>query len=198
MVQQPGVNLVTRGLAALIAAGLTEPEQTLSGFTLWEPLRRTVLIEEAGEAHEVQLRLSGANTCLIDTGGDTITAQRSDAGWTLNGQRAPEFAVAGDDITVFADYGRSYRIIDPLARDTAGGADATLTLAPMPGQVVSVHVSAGEAVSEGDKLAVLEAMKMEHTMLAGRDGVIAEVLVSGGDQVEAGAPLIRLEDEAEG
>ncbi|MCO6362865.1 acetyl-CoA carboxylase biotin carboxyl carrier protein subunit, partial [Paracoccus sp. 08] len=49
------------------------------------------------------------------------------------------------------------------------------------------------AVAAGDRLAVLEAMKMEHSLTAAADGVVAEVLAQAGDQVEAGAPLIRLE-----
>ena len=49
--------------------------------------------------------------------------------------------------------------------------------------------------AKGDRLAVLEAMKMEHSLLAARDGVVAEVLAQPGDQVEAGAALVRLEAE---
>jgi 3-methylcrotonyl-CoA carboxylase alpha subunit len=52
-------------------------------------------------------------------------------------------------------------------------------------------------VAKGDRLAILEAMKMEHTLTAGRDGIVAEVLVIEGAQVSAGAALVRLEDEDE-
>jgi 3-methylcrotonyl-CoA carboxylase alpha subunit len=67
----------------------------------------------------------------------------------------------------------------------------------MPGLVKAVFVTTGQAVAAGDRLAVLEAMKMEHTLTAARDGVVAEVLTTPGAQVEAGAALIRLEPEAE-
>ena len=60
-----------------------------------------------------------------------------------------------------------------------------------------MFVEAGQQVAAGDRLAVLEAMKMEHTLTAARDGVVAEVLAAAGDQVEAGAALIRLEEEEE-
>ena len=73
------------------------------------------------------------------------------------------------------------------------GAGDGVTRSPMPGLVKAVHVTAGQAVSAGDRLAVLEAMKMEHSLTAAADGVVAEVLAQAGDQVEAGAPLIRLE-----
>jgi 3-methylcrotonyl-CoA carboxylase alpha subunit len=57
-------------------------------------------------------------------------------------------------------------------------------------------VTAGAQVAAGTPLALLEAMKMEHTLTAARAGIIAEVLVGAGAQVEAGAALIRLEEGA--
>jgi 3-methylcrotonyl-CoA carboxylase alpha subunit len=56
-------------------------------------------------------------------------------------------------------------------------------------------VAPGDRVSVGDRLAILEAMKMEHSLTAGRDGVVAEVPVAPGAQVEAGAALIVLDAE---
>ena len=64
----------------------------------------------------------------------------------------------------------------------------------MPGLVRDVFATVGQEVKSGDRLAVLEAMKMEHALVAVRDGVVAEVLVAAGDQVDAGAVLIRLEE----
>ena len=66
----------------------------------------------------------------------------------------------------------------------------------MPGLVRRVHVAAGDTVAAGDRLAVFEAMKMEHTLTATQPGRVAEVLVAAGAQVEAGAALIRLEAPA--
>jgi pyruvate carboxylase len=65
--------------------------------------------------------------------------------------------------------------------------------APMPGLLVSLVVSAGEAVVAGQKLCTMEAMKMEATIYAERAGRVAEVLVHPGTQVEAGDLLLRLE-----
>jgi len=65
--------------------------------------------------------------------------------------------------------------------------------APMPGLIVGVPVTAGEQVAAGQKLAALEAMKMETTVYAERPGKIAEVLVGPGTQVEAGDLLVRFE-----
>ena len=64
--------------------------------------------------------------------------------------------------------------------------------APMPGKVVSFSVQAGDVVSKGQPLAVLEAMKMEHTIAAPRDGTVAELLYAPGDQVTEGSELLTL------
>ena len=64
--------------------------------------------------------------------------------------------------------------------------------APMPGKILGVKVSAGQAVSKGDVLIVLEAMKMENEIVAPQDGTVASVNTTVGEQVEAGAVLVTL------
>ena len=64
--------------------------------------------------------------------------------------------------------------------------------APMPGKVVSFAVKAGDKVKAGQALAVMEAMKMEHTMAAPSDGEVLELLYAPGDQVNEGAELLKL------
>ena len=100
-------------------------------------------------------------------------------------------------MTVFDDYGLGFDIVDPLDRAAMAGGDRDVIEAPMPGLVKAVLAKPGQEVSEGDRLAVLEAMKMEHSLLAARDGTVDEVLVEEGAQVEAGAALIRLASEDE-
>jgi len=67
----------------------------------------------------------------------------------------------------------------------------------MPGKVVALMAKAGDRVEAGQPLAVMEAMKMEHTLCAPRDGVVAELLYAVGDQVSEGAELLKLAPEAE-
>ena len=62
----------------------------------------------------------------------------------------------------------------------------------MPGKVLSFAVKAGDKVHKGQALAVMEAMKMEHTIAAPADGVVAELLYAPGDQVGEGAELLKL------
>ncbi len=82
--------------------------------------------------------------------------------------------------------------IDTLAHAGEGAAEGGRLTAPMPGKVVSFAVKAGDAVTKGQALAVMEAMKMEHTIAAPADGTVAELLYAPGDQVAEGAELLKL------
>jgi len=99
------------------------------------------------------------------------------------------------DVAVFID-GEGWRFerVDPLAPPAGADPSAGHLSAPMPGRVVQLLVSAGDTVSQGQALIVIEAMKMEHTVAAPRDGTIATVRYAVGDLVEEGAELIALED----
>ncbi|MEJ6021739.1 acetyl/propionyl/methylcrotonyl-CoA carboxylase subunit alpha [Ramlibacter sp. PS4R-6] len=82
--------------------------------------------------------------------------------------------------------------LDLLAHAGEGAADVGRLTAPMPGKVISFAVKAGDKVSKGQPLAVMEAMKMEHTIAAPADGTVQELLYAPGDQVAEGAELLRL------
>jgi len=66
----------------------------------------------------------------------------------------------------------------------------------IPGKIVSIHVSEGEIVSEGDVILVLEAMKMQNEIKATIDGVVKHVNCQSGDRVEANVPLIEIESQS--
>jgi 3-methylcrotonyl-CoA carboxylase alpha subunit len=87
-----------------------------------------------------------------------------------------------------------FEAIDPLAPPSGMDAAAGRLTAPMPGRVVQVLVKAGDAVRQGQSMMVVEAMKMEHTIAAPRDGTVAAVHFAPSDLVEEGAELITLAD----
>ena len=86
--------------------------------------------------------------------------------------------------------------VDVLSHAGETSADGGRLTAPMPGKVVSFAVKAGDKVSQGQPLAVMEAMKMEHTIAAPADGVVQELLYAPGDQVMDGDELLRLANPA--
>jgi acetyl-CoA/propionyl-CoA carboxylase biotin carboxyl carrier protein len=108
----------------------------------------------------------------------------------------------GDVVHVAVD-GRSvaFRVVPPPDVDRAaraaaaharGGGSADV-VAPMPGAVLAVHVTAGQVVAPGDPIATLEAMKMEHAVVATSSGTVVEVRVRAGTQVTRGQVLATVE-----
>ena len=65
-------------------------------------------------------------------------------------------------------------------------------VSPMPGKIIKIHLQKGEAVMKGDPVVVMEAMKMEHTLTAGKDGVIVALNCEEGELVEGGVTLVEL------
>jgi geranyl-CoA carboxylase alpha subunit len=98
--------------------------------------------------------------------------------------------------TPAGDFAFDCRRREPARSSGTGGATATEVRAAINGRVVEVAAAAGMTVAKGDRLVVLEAMKMEHEIRAARAGRVAEVCTRMGDQVVPGQVLVRYEGEA--
>ena len=110
----------------------------------------------------------------------------------LHGPGADEPAPA----MLVAEGGSVWQLAPWRAAGGAGGAagDGAI-LSPMPGKVIAVDVAAGDRVTKGQKLLTLEAMKMEHSLTAPFDGVVAELNATAGAQVQVEALLAKIEKE---
>ena len=80
-----------------------------------------------------------------------------------------------------------------LAAAEAQGAGDGLIRAPMHGKVLAIFVEKGDKVVRGQRLAIIEAMKMEHTLTAPADGVVAEIAAAAQAQVAEGAKIMQIE-----
>ena len=120
------------------------------------------------------------------------TAQGIDV--QFEGQRMTAAVYAQGELDhVFTGRGATQILsIDLLAHAGEAQAEGGRLTAPMPGKVVSFAVKAGDKVSKGQPLAVMEAMKMEHTIAAPADGTVQELLYAPGDQVSEGAELLKI------
>ena len=108
-----------------------------------------------------------------------------------------DLLVVDDDEVVVFEFGEAFAFRRPTADAVGqGGESDGSILSPMPGKVVSVSVKAGDTVTKGQTLLVLEAMKMEHALAAPFDGVVAELTAVAGGQVSEGVVLVRLEAAA--
>ena len=78
------------------------------------------------------------------------------------------------------------------APKAAAPAGATTVEAPMPGKILNIKVSEGQAVKFGEVVVIMEAMKMETEIVAPADGTVSKILVKAGDSVDTGAALVAL------
>jgi len=150
--------------------------------------RQSVLVQRLHDGETV-LQLGGQRWPLQAR---AVGEQRHDV--LLAGQRKTLSVYSrGERYAVFAPGGSALVTeFDPIAHAGDQAGEAGRLTAPMPGKVVAFLAQKGEAVKRGQALAVMEAMKMEHTVNAPRDGVVAELLYAVGDQVAEGGELLRL------
>jgi biotin carboxyl carrier protein len=141
-----------------------------------------VEIDDAGrttvDGVGVETTALGAGEFLVRVGGATtrvLVAGPADAPWVWHDGIAYRPAVADPSDRA------------PRPREASGDLSA-----PMPATVRAIHVEAGDAVTRGQTLVVLEAMKMELPLRAPADGVVADVACRVGELVQPGVPLVRL------
>ena len=193
--------------AASIARTLLDERATNTGDPFsrrdgWRSLgvtARVFAFEFRGEPQIATLRYLHDGALTLDVG---EASGLLEIGRLPEGQVEVSFNGARHTLDVYADQATAHvfsaqgatRIasIDRLAHAGDTQADGGRLTAPMPGKVVSFAVKAGDKVSKGQPLAVMEAMKMEHTIAAPADGTVEELLYAPGDQVTEGSELLRI------
>jgi len=179
-----------------------DPFSRRDGFHTHGVVQRRFEFEFAGEHVKASLTYErgGSLTLSVGSGEAMVTSplvfEQRASGIELQfaGQRTRAAVYPQGEVDhVFTPLGATQiTSIDLLAHSGETAAEGGRLTAPMPGKVVSFAVKAGDAVTKGQPLAVMEAMKMEHTIAAPADGVVQELLYAPGDQVTEGAELLKL------
>lgn len=116
--------------------------------------------------------------------------------WLDGARISAQSWVHNETVYVFTDSGRDEIVlIDIMAHVGEETAAVGSLKSPMPGQVVAFKVAVGDSVKKGEPLAIIEAMKIEHTITAPTDGVVAELLFAAGDLVADGDELLRIDSD---
>ena len=144
---------------------------------------KSFMVVVDGDEHEV---------AIISEGGDAIR-------FLFDGVQSTARVVSEGDTLYIAADGHSFVIRDASLETSRAGAKAgdAKMLAPMNGRIVSVLCKTGETVSKGQRIVILEAMKMQHEIVAPRDGALASVNVAEGDQVATRQILAALVESAQ-
>ncbi|MFY0409050.1 biotin carboxylase N-terminal domain-containing protein [Solicola sp. PLA-1-18] len=160
-----------------------------------QPRTRTYLVdgsEVTATYADVRGRLTPVGTDVVarSVGADDVRLERDGV------QHVYRVTRTGDEVDVDGPHGgttlrRVPRFADPSEQVAEGS-----LLSPMPAAVVAVSVAEGDAVTRGQTVLVLEAMKMQHTVTAPHDGVVTTLTAAVGDQVESGAVLAVVDEES--
>ncbi len=184
-----------RALAAVVALGLDRLDDPLAGFSLWAPFGYVVKLMWNGEECVARVTPQTAERFTVTIGRTTNVIAWRDGAWWINDVKSHARCVRrSGGVSVFLNGGYHFELPDPLSVACDAAVPGDVIEAPMPGHVKAVFARAGDHVAKGDRLALLEAMKMEHTLVAARDGMVAEVLAVPGTQVGAGAALILMKE----
>lgn len=151
--------------------------------------------DSAGEELSVRYRFTRTGVDLPDNAAVAlVSATPEHVVLAVDGVERPfEVARYGADVFVDSPLGAVQLAAQPRFPDPDAAVAHGSLLAPMPGSVVRVGAAVGDTVTAGQPLIWLEAMKMEHTIAAPEDGVLAELNVEAGQQVEVGAVLARVQ-----
>jgi 3-methylcrotonyl-CoA carboxylase alpha subunit len=189
----------TAEAAAATATGWIDPWARRDGWCSHGLSVRRLDFEFHGETHSARLTSRHDGSLLLAVGDATGVLDWAPVDQAIDVQFAGQRQLVqvyqhGEVAHVFTPAGATQIVlIDALAHAGLSQGETGRLTAPMPGKVLSFAVKAGDRVSKGQTLAVMEAMKMEHTIAAPVDGVVAELLYAPGDQVNEGAELLKLQ-----
>jgi len=180
-----------------------DPYDRIGFFSLWGNRKHQLGLKADGEVFEASIMTSDGVSFAGSVGDETfamencrLSKQTQSLNIISSGKESViPFRLWPDHLALFLpDQTLTFQILDPLERSAADFQGADKMTSPMPGLVKQLYVKPGQKVEKGEPLLVLEAMKMEHTLAAPRQGTIGEVLIGEGDQVEEGALLVALAD----
>ncbi|MGW1343895.1 acetyl/propionyl/methylcrotonyl-CoA carboxylase subunit alpha [Kribbella sp. NPDC002412] len=194
---RPEVEWLSALAAALAdAAGRSGPVRVPSGWrnVVSQPQRKRYRVGD--EVHEVAYRLT-RDGLDVDGNVELVSSSPERVVLEVDGVRRA-FDVAAYDGLVCVDSPLGSVALEPMERfqDPSRQVAAGSLVAPMPGTVIRVGVQVGDKVEQGQPLLWLEAMKMEHTIASPAGGVVSELRVEAGQQVEVGAVLAVVGEEA--
>ncbi len=163
---EPDAALLRAAARALVPADTSEPWAALVGFRAAAVSQNKVTVAVGDRVYASTFDAATAPPRVLDLDGERVLFRNGEA-WRVGAPTSERGAETGT-------------VSDGVLRS------------PMPGRIVSVSVTLGEQVVRGRPLLALEAMKMEHALLAPFDGTVAELAVAEGDQVAEHVPLIRI------
>ncbi|MCY4459195.1 MAG: 3-methylcrotonyl-CoA carboxylase [Albidovulum sp.] len=177
-------------LAAVGAANCDGDSHALSNFTLWTPLAQAVKLKCGEHVFDAEVEKGRDGRFNAAVGGMTYSWRLDgDSIWLDGKKTSARLATHGDEIAVAFDGRWEFRVCEAAQRAASDSLATGRVQAPMPGLVRDVLAETGQSVEKGQLLLLLEAMKMEHPVVADGPGTIVELLVEADELVDEGQLL---------
>ena len=154
-------------------------------YTLEVDRNDQIVVNDRAYQLDFQLLEGGIISLLLDNHSIEAIVEEREKDW--------EVLIHGELYNVQVQDERAYRLSQ--ARGTAGmESGEVITKSPMPGVILNILVTVGQMVKKGDKVIILESMKMENELRAARDGVVKRIMVNRGASVEKNQELVIIGD----
>ncbi|SMP02963.1 acetyl/propionyl/methylcrotonyl-CoA carboxylase subunit alpha [Shimia sagamensis] len=197
--------LTSKTIALATAQLLRSESQTAQRQSLLSDTSLLGFSSDGGLPIPLDLSIDGDTHNLTATGvgTDHITVAGAGDGWShtistdlrIDGLRTQAHHTADDTGGLYLQTaGHHLHVTRAQPWDTTDAASTGALTAPMPGLLVALNISAGDSVTKGDTLAVLEAMKMQHQLSAPADGIVVDLHAEAGQQLTKGALILTMED----
>ena len=179
-------------------AGAADPWDLADSFRLNGEAEQAIMLRMGETAITAYATWRDGTGYRLRLGDGTMIVRAAASGIGVDGvsHRARVVRRGGDLTVILRDGNHAFVVVDPLLPPGALSAGDDRVVAPIPAKVTHVLVQAGDRVTKGTALIVLEAMKMEITLTAPRDGTIAVIRFIAGDMIEEGTELIQFADDA--
>jgi len=196
------LHLAGRDAAAAAAIDVPAPLLNWASAT---PIHTPYRLQCRDQVEQATLVPQDADAFIVQAGGDDevairmIKRDKHEACASVDGVRTRVFFNVDGARIQIALNGRDFDIVNLNAvyESTADAAGAGAVIAPMHGALIDVFVEKGQTVSKGERLAILEAMKMQHELTADIDGDVGAVHYAAGAQIPAGAVILEIVNAAE-
>ena len=201
-IAEPDVNALAAAALAVLEgqriAAPADPWDEADSFRLNGEGCQEVLFRSGNVVTAISAASCGGDAYRLRFGDRSLVARAAEGGVSVDGVTWRARVVRRDDELTAIHGGRNhvFMLVDPLLPPGAQRAGDDRIVAPIPARVTHLLVREGDSVTKGAALVVLEAMKMEITLTAPRDGTIGVIRYSVGDMVEEGTELIQFANDA--
>ncbi|MDA1238224.1 MAG: ATP-grasp domain-containing protein [Proteobacteria bacterium] len=170
-----------------------EAKEAYLGFSLWEPLLQSVNFHYGQSKIKAILKYQEDEVFIVEIEETTHHVSKANKVWVLDGEKMNVSFWEGENkFSLFTELRFDFEYEDPLNSKFFEIDEGGIHKAPMPGQITLMDLKEGDEVQAGEKLMILESMKMEHAICSQSKGRVEKILVSDGQRVNVGDIMVTI------